>query len=233
MGRKSLALRENPTETAIMSTIVGSRFQRAAVAVVAATTLLCTAALVPVAASAATKHHAKVVVATGTISCGQVSGSITFHPAEHHVGTVPERISVVFHASRCTTKGSNVKKVQSGSLSEVITRPTNACLSAMEVLSHAVHASGTWAAGKMKLHSTTGTFSGFAFVFAANGDVGVMIPNNGGTARITGSFAGTNHGATSTAVGYINRTAKEVRAACLSPQGLSSLKITNGRATFS
>jgi hypothetical protein len=188
-------------------------------------------ALTPLAV-AATKPHAKVVVATGSISCSKVSGLITFHPAEHHVGTVSERISVAFRASQCTTTGSNVKKVKSGSLSEVITRPTNACLSAMEVLSHPVHATGTWTAEKVKLHSTTGTFSGFAFVFAADGDVGVQIPNIGGSARVTGSFAGAHHGARSTAVGYINLTAKEVRAACRSPQGLSSLKITSGRATF-
>jgi hypothetical protein len=206
----------------------GSR--RAAVAVVASAFLAAASALAPVVPAGAT--HAKVVVATGTISCSKVSGSITFHPAEHHVGTRPERIAVVFHTSHCVTTGSNVKSVTGGSLSEVITRPTNECASSLAIFSHPVHATGTWTAKRMRLHSTTGTFSGFAFTFATNGDVGVVIPNEGGTAHITGSFAGTNHGASSTAAGFINLTALEVRAACKSPQGLPLLRITSGRVTF-
>jgi hypothetical protein len=197
-----------------------------------ATALLASAgALVPLAPAGATKHPAKIVVATGSITCSSVSGSVTYHPAEHHVGTVPVRIAIVFRTSHCITTGSNVKRVTGGSLSEVVVKPTNACASG--IYSHTVHATGTWTAPRMKLRSSTGTFSGFDFAFAANGDVGVAIPNVGGTAHITGSFAGHNHGATSSAVAYINLTAQQVRAACLSSRGLTSLKITGGRATFS
>jgi len=213
-----------------MSGILSVTFRRTAVAVAAAALLAGAVALAPLAPAGATKHHAKVIVATGSITCSKVSGSVTYHPAEHHVSTGPVRIVFVFHASHCTTKHSNVKNVTGGSLSEVVTKPTNACASGIS--SHPVHATGTWTAKKMKLHSTTGTFSGFGFVFANNGDVGVKIPNVGGTAHITGSFAGINHGATSTVVSYVNLTATEIRAACLSPKGLSSLRITRGRATY-
>jgi hypothetical protein len=76
-------------------------------------------------------------------------------------------------------------------------------------------------------------FSGFSFVEAANGDVGVESPQPGGTARVTGSFAGANRGATSALVSYINLTAAQIRAACLSAKGLTSLTITGGRTRFS
>jgi hypothetical protein len=187
-------------------------------------------ALAPLAQVGASTHRAKIVVATGSVTCTKVTGSVTYHPAEHHISTGPVRIVFVFHASQCRTKGSNVKDVTGGSLSEVVARPTNACASGIS--SHPVHATGTWTAKNVKLHSTTGIYSGFAFVFAPSGDVGVDIPETGGTAHITGSFAGTNHGATSTVVSYINLTATEVRAECLSPKGLSSVTITSGRVSY-
>ena len=206
-----------------------SRLRSTAATAAAAALLAVVVTVTPLAPAGATNHHVKTVVATGSVTCSKVSGSITYHPAEHHVSTEPVRIVFVFHASQCKTKNSNVKNVTGGSLSEVVVNPTNACASGIS--SHPVHATGTWTARNMKIHSTTGTYSGFDFVFAANGDVGVVIPNTGGSARITGSFAGTNHGATSTVVGYINLTATQVRAQCLSPQGLSSVKITSGRVT--
>ena len=198
---------------------------------IAVTMLIGTAALIPPASASPAKSHPKVVVATGSVTCSKISGSISFHPAEHHVGTAREKITFVFRASHCVTSGSNVKNVTSGYLSEVVTRPDNACASGL--YSQPLHATGTWTAKNLRLRATTGKFSGFDFVCASNGDVGLVIPNKGGSAQITGSFAGSNHGATSTAVSYMNLTATQVRAACLSSQGLSSLKFTGGRVTFS
>jgi len=209
---------------------LSSRFRGPAVAVVAAALMASVMVLAPLSPAGGATHHAKMLVATGTIACTKVSGSVTYHPAEHHVSTGPVRIVFVFHASHCTTMRSNVKAVTGGSLSEVVTKPTNACASG--ITTHPVHATGTWTAKNVKLHSTTGTYSGFGFVFATNGDVGVVIPNTGGTAHITGSFAGTNHGATSTVVSYINLTATQIRAECLSPKGLTSVRITSGRVTY-
>ena len=228
-GLKSLAPFTSPANTGFVRSLLRSGSRGTAVASVATALLVGIVGLVPLASADASKDHAKMVVATGSIICNKVSGSVTYHPAEHHVSTGPVRIVFVFHASHCTTKDSNVKNVTGGSLSEVVTKPTNACASGIS--SHPVHATGTWTAKNVRLHSTTGTYSGFDFVIATNGDVGVVIPNSGGTAHITGSFAGTNHGATSKVVSYINLTATEIRAACLSPRGLSSVRITSGRVT--
>ena len=55
-----------------------------------------------------------MVVATGSIICSKVTGSVTSRPAEHHVSTRTVRIVFVFHASHCTTRHSNVKNVTGG-----------------------------------------------------------------------------------------------------------------------
>lgn len=231
MRRRSLELFAGWIDTDLMGHPSGNRIRRPLFALLATGLLVGTAAFAPLTPAVASTHHAKVVVATGDVSCGEVSGSVTYHPPEHHVGTVSEKIKFVFRASHCTTRGSDVKHVLAGSLSETVARPSNACASG--IFSHPVTATGSWKAKNLTLHDTTGTFSGWSFVFAANGDVGFEIPNKGGSARITGSFAGSNHGATSSIVSYINLSAKQVRAACLSAHGLASVRITRGRATFS
>jgi hypothetical protein len=50
---------------------------------------------------------------------------------------------------------------------------------------------------------------------------------------VTGSFAGTDHGARSSATVYTNMTALQFHAACMSPAGVSRQTILSGTATFS
>jgi hypothetical protein len=70
-------------------------------------------------------------------------------------------------------------------------------------------------------------------VYNKAGDVGFTVPNTGGSATVTGSFAGTDHGKHSTATVFTNMTPIQFRDDCLSPTGLSRQAIVSGVATFS
>ncbi|MFI5034990.1 MAG: hypothetical protein ACHQFZ_02155 [Acidimicrobiales bacterium] len=180
------------------------------------------------AASTARKAH--LVVATGSVTCTKVTGSITYRPPIHHVGTVPETQVFTFHASRCSTKGSNVHRVSSGSLTASVHRPLNSCI---DLLVHAKLSSGTGTWIPKSIHPTTAHFSGFAFVYNAAGDVGFALPNPGGTATVRGSFAGRDHGARSTVTVYTNFTPAQFRDQCLAPAGVARESLVSGRAFFS
>jgi hypothetical protein len=54
------------------------------------------------------------------------------------------------------------------------------------------------------------------------GDVGFVFPNSGGTTSVTGSFAGSDNGAGSSASAYTDMTAQGVLSTCQS-SGLPSL----------
>jgi hypothetical protein len=60
------------------------------------------------------------------------------------------------------------------------------------------------------------------------GDEGFTLPASGGTAKVTGSFAGSDLGATSTAQTFSNQTGKQLLTACGSSAGLASLQVASG-----
>ena len=181
------------------------------------------------ALSNATAAKPKAVVATGSVSCTKVTGSITFKPPVRHIGTQRETQTVTFHASRCTTHGSNVKYVTSGSLTVVVHRSSNSCVSLLS--SELPKGTGSWS--PRSIHPTTASFTGFTFIYAKSGDVGFRVPNAGGSAKVTGSFMGKDRGKRSTASVYTNQTPGQFRSACLSPHGLSKQAIVSGSVTFS
>lgn len=177
----------------------------------------------------ASASKSKVTVATGAVSCSTVTGSITYNPPVHHVGTTAETQIFTFVASHCTTSQSNVKHVVSGTVTVAIHRPSNSCISLLST--HLSSSTGTWRPSS--IHSTTASFSGYDFVYSAVGDVGFTAPNPGGTARVTGSFAGKDHGARSSVTAYTNMTPSHFEAGCLSPSGISRQTIVSGSARFS
>ncbi len=136
---------------------------------------------------------------------------------------------ITFHASGCSTKGSNVKHVTGGTLVVTLHRPSNSCIGLLST--QLPKGTGTWKPSS--IHSTTASFSGYAFVYSATGAVGIKVPNVGGTATVTGSFAGKDHGHRSTATMYTSMSPSQFRDACLSPAGLSRQAIVSGVATFS
>jgi hypothetical protein len=63
-------------------------------------------------------------------------------------------------------------------------------------------------------------------------DAGFTLPNTGGSATVTGSYPGTDHGKTSTATVYINMTATAIFAACGTTAGVAKLTLDAGTATL-
>jgi len=171
---------------------------------------------------------ARVVVATGSVTCTTITGTVTFSPPVRHVGTRPETQTVSIRASHCRTSKSNVARVTGGRLVAAIHRPSNNCSDLL--VAESPKSTGTWTPSSV--HSTTASFSGFSFVTNGVGDIGFTLPNAGGKARVTGSFAGKDHGARSHATVYLNMTAHQFVAGCLSAAGVAREVIIGGSATF-
>jgi hypothetical protein len=84
------------------------------------------------------------------------------------------------------------------------------------------------------VHASVVAFSGYAIVSApTTADVGFSLPGSGGTATVTGSFAGTDKGAKSTATIYSTMTPTQALAACAAAGGLVSLSLAAGSVTLS
>lgn len=180
-------------------------------------------------ASRSTATGTRGVVATGSVTCTKLWGTITYHPAERHDGTLPERQEFVIHAGSCTTKGSNVKRVSGGTVTAWLGRATNNCTDLL--FSEPITGTGSWT--PRTIRRTTASFTGYSFVTTSGRPIGVRIPNVGGHVTVTGSFAGRDHGARTVASGVLNETPLAFEAACRSAAGLTSQRIVSGRVTFS
>jgi hypothetical protein len=183
----------------------------------------------PGGANASAAAKSKVTVATGSVTCRKVTGSISLSPPLRKGGTKPEKMTFDFHASDCTTSKSNVKHVKGGGLVDVVQSPTNACGGV--VFSKRLQVSFAWT--PKSVHSTSASFSGFSFLQNEAGQEGFTIPNTGGSASAAGSFAGKDHGKRSVVTLYTNLTIAKFRTACKSKVGLTGYKVISGTATFS
>ncbi len=160
-------------------------------------------------------------VATGSITCSG-TGTVTFDPPLQKGGTSPETATITIAASTCTTSGSNVSKVTGATTTLTLHGPSNAC----SALGTSNPASGppTWTARwtPSSIANSMVTFSGHAIETNSAGDVGFVFPNSGGSASVTGSFAGSDKGAGSSASTYTDMTEHGVLSTCRS-SGLPQL----------
>ena len=171
----------------------------------------------------------KVIVATGRVMCRKVTGSITLSPPLQKGGMKPEKMVWKIHVSDCTTTKSNVKHVKGVNMISIVHRPNNACGGV--VYSKSMRPSFAWI--PKSVHSTSASFSGFSFLQNKAGEEGFTMPNSGGSASVTGSFAGKDHGKRSVVTLYTNLTIAKFRTACESKAGLPGYKIISGTASFS
>ena len=181
------------------------------------------------AAHASAAAKSKVTVATGSVTYRKVTGSISLSPPLRKGGTKPEKMTWTIHASACTTSKSNVKHVKGGGLTDVVRSPTNACGGVVS----SKRLAPTLAWTPKSVHSTSASFSGFSFLQNKAGQEGFTIPNTGGNASVTGSFAGKDHGKRAVVTVYTNLTIAKFRTACKSKVGLTGYKIISGTAKFS
>ncbi len=179
------------------------------------------------------------VVAAGTVNCTTLSGKIAFSPPlTTSGGSSTETATVGVKLSGCTpsvTSDLGTGFIITGKATATIStnKPNaNACssLGSSQPQTQTVkwkdkNASGVTLA---KLAPTVVTFSGFDVVAGAGGTAGFDLPqDSGGTASIAsgGSFAGTDHGATSDANAFTVDTEAQIASLCGSSTGVAKLKL--------
>ncbi len=165
-----------------------------------------------------------VTLATGGVTCTNLTGSLTFSPPLTTKGGSAESTAIALNSTGCSTKGSNVANVTGGTASATISSPTNSCASL--ITSRALAINITWAPATTR--PSVLTFSGYGGTTGTSGGEGFKLPGAGDTAKVTGSFAGSDHGASSTAVAVSGETTTQLLAVCGSPSGLTSIQVTSG-----
>jgi hypothetical protein len=168
-------------------------------------------------------------VATGTISC-KLTGTATFSPPLQKGGASAETRTFSVQASDCTTSGSDVSYVAGGTITGTTHMATNKCVSGLTSVTGGVTATITWSPSSIQ--PTVATFSGSAIGTNGAGEAGFVLPNPGGTASVTGSFAGSDNGAATTASLYTTMTESQILSTCDASSGLSSLSF-GGSGTLS
>jgi len=224
-------------------------FGAAALALLSGTALAATAGV-----ASASVRNIPTVTANGTATCGSpgssaISGTITFSPPLKLGGTSPEVTTVNIKEKPCTTTATNLRaggKLK-GKVKQSISSgtSTNSCTGLTTSAPETLTVKWTWknTAGVAldNVNPTTISFSGYNIVSSTNppwttsGDEGFQLPGNGsgggGTSSGTGSFLGTDGGASSTAEAFLGLTAAQLSSDCSSSGGLASATFAFGYAT--
>jgi hypothetical protein len=174
------------------------------------------------AAAAATTTTAAVAI--GAITCTGITGALTFSPPLTTKGAAAESTAINLKASGCTTAGSTGPAVTAGTGSATISSATSSCTGLLTPRALTINI--TWSPSTIR--PSVLTFSGYSAAMNSAGDEGFTLPTSGGTAKVTGSFAGSDLGATSTAQTFSNQTGTQLLASCGSSAGLASLQVTSG-----
>jgi hypothetical protein len=185
-------------------------------------------ALVAILATGCSSNSTPATVATGSVTCTHLTGRLAFSPRLTTRGGTTLSTAIVLKATGCTTSESNVPSVTSGNVTTTISSTSNACNRVLTLRSLTVKA--TWTPANIR--ASVISFSEYSLSSSRSGAGGFTFPNPGGTAKVTGSFAGSDNGANSIAVVVFNRTITQLLAACRS-SGLASIPVTSGRVTLS
>lgn len=194
----------------------------------------------PPSAAAATK----LTVATGSITCRKVTGTVTFTPPVHlHLSQTGTSV-ISLHASGCATKNSDVAHVSAGNLTFTTHGTVKGCSGLGQV--KALRGIEKWQPSSIA--PSTVVTEGFAR--RANGGASrlvwsstpgrqqvIVLPAAGKAVSVTGSFAGKAstivqenlHGSI---LAYTDRVTGQLDAECKSPAGLSVLNIVSGVETL-
>ena len=167
--------------------------------------------------------------ATGSVTCTDVTGGITFYPPLVNAGTSPETTSIVLSVSGCTPTGSNVSQVAGARATAIIQGADNSCTGLLT--SRPIAVAFAWSPSS--IHASLVSFSGFSLPTDAAGHVGFALPDKGGSASVAGSFGGTNGGASSSGSTFSSLTVAQLHSTCDTTAGLTSLTFVNGTVTLS
>lgn len=185
----------------------------------------------------------EVKVATGSVTCQKLTGTISFSPPVRKGGNQPLTLTVVVHARDCSTSHSNVAHVSGGNITVVNHRATNGC---GKLGSGQTGGTATEQWLPSSIASTNVSYTGFYTGFngprpsSEQDDVGLWA----GTLLVSskyphgvafglviakGSFAmGTPSESMAGIVMSTSTTLAEFRAACLTSAGLGQLSVVSG-----
>jgi len=184
--------------------------------------------------------EATATAAGGSVRCAQVEGSVVFSPPLTATGTSPETVTVTAALSRCSTSGSAVRvtggvatltiPVHSSACAGLAQFPTSSGGVSTPTSSQALTIRTTWTPAGIEpsaLH-----FTGFVVTIGPSGEVGFAFPGQNHSSTMSGSFAGQDHGALSTASVQTGRQAGQILSDCSGHAGLSSIPIDAGEVRF-
>jgi len=166
-------------------------------------------------------------VATGSVSCEAVTGSLAFSPALSATGTRPETTTIALKATGCTTSNSSASSLTGGATTVTVHSPTSACSGVLTLRSLAL----TIRWQPVAIRPSVVHFSEYSIVSSPTGSGGFAFPNPGGSATVVGSFTGSDRGATSTASVFFSPSVAQILAVCRS-SGLASLQVVAGHVTL-
>jgi len=172
----------------------------------------------------ATPATTTLKVATGAVTCTGVTGMLTFSPPLTTKGAGAESTGISLKAAGCTTKGSNVAAVAGATATATISSPTSSCTGLLN--SRVLTIDITWSPAT--IHQSVLTFTGYGGTTSSSGGLGFTLPKVGDTAKVIGSFAGSDHGAGSTGQAFSGQTGTQLLTACGSSAGLASIQVTSG-----
>lgn len=193
-----------------------------------------------VVAAPGTASASGAITANGTITCNSITGSITFKPPLVNNGSAPETSTAKITESGCTDTSTNLPAgtVVTGSVKTTLSNgsSTDSCTSLLTSSSESLPVKWSGKSGKTKvgIEPSVVAFSGYNVVSNSKGDEGFQLPGNGsggsGTASATGSFTGTDGGASSSAVVYSTSTAGQLLSEC-GKKGIKKLTINKSGST--
>jgi hypothetical protein len=167
-------------------------------------------------------------VATGSVTCTNITGTLAFSPPLTMKGNSPESTAITLVASGCTTTRSNVSSVTRGLAATTISSTSNSCSGLLS--SRALTIKVAWTPATIS--QSVLTFSSYSAASSPSGGEGFTLPKLGGTAKVTGSFPGPDHGSGSVAATFSDQTATQLLTACGSSVGLASIRVTSGNVTL-
>jgi hypothetical protein len=161
----------------------------------------------------------------GTVTCSTVTGSFKFSPALTVAGGASETITSKTTLTGCKATGG--VSPSKGTTSVTTVDPSNACQAVLEGAAKPETLTTKWSPGTIEPSVVS-----FPAPKSSEGPPITFSLGGSGTTG-TGSYMGTNGGATSSATVDIEGTVASLTSACEGKKGLKGLTINAGTATVS
>jgi hypothetical protein len=171
----------------------------------------------------ATSQQGTVEAATGTISCA-VGGEVTFSPGLTNTPVTPVTMAVTLDLNRCTAKATD----HASPYGLATTKETlvGADCTTVFVLAPPIPIAATVTWGPAAIADTSVDFPGFqASTQGSTMDAGFLLPGTTGAASATGSYTGSDGGATSHVSAWTTKTLSQLTAGCARTTGLTKLHV--------